>query len=280
MSSFSLIEAIGNRTDVAVLQEAIENGLADVNEKDQNGFSVLVYAIEWSLNDFATYLIEKGAELNATTFYVACLTWNYGQIKLHLDKGLSPNEGFQGYMPLHTVLAASDRLRNSPKYADLEKIVQLLIENQADIHLKNADLAQTPLHFAAYYGEHNLVAKLLEVGAEITVVDKNGFNPLHQTCIGGYSSFVIQQLIHAGANPNVQDSYHGQTALHLAVLHYNYDAVCVLKHLQADKSIGLTTPLPFYNQDPYFDVVFPVGTTPLDIARTLQMYEIADVLDF
>ena len=278
MVEFSLIKALRDQEQTEDLINEIEKGNASIHEKDEHGFSVLVYAIEWGLTDFAEFLIQKGAVLNEITFYVAALTWNVSLIKLHLEANLSPDLSYSGYTPLNTAIAALDRHMDANKYGSLVSIVDLLIDHEADVNFKNEGLGQSALHLAAHYGAKKLVTKLLQKGADISAEDNQGYSPLHHVCLGGYDISVIQQLLDTGADINIQDSIYGQTPLHLAVLFYRYNAVVMLKQLGANQYIRTSKELPFKNEKPYFDLEFPIGTSPLDIAKKLEMDDIRNVL--
>lgn len=274
---FSLIKGIQQKKDTAILVKEIEQGNASVNEQDSRGFPILLYAIEWRKEDFADYLVEKGATLTATTFYVSALTWNLKYVKKHLENGLDSDLAFSGYTPLLCALATLDRNKMS-EIAKLEQIVDLLLERGADVNAQNKEQLQIPLHFAAHHGAHQLVSKLLKHNADISIKDKSGFTALHHTCIGGSrNAYVVQQLVGAKAGLNVVAN-NGCTPLHLAVLHYHYDEVVVLKHFQAKLNKGTTRAYHFQHKKPDFDVVFPVGTTAYQMAERLQMNEIADAL--
>lgn len=278
MGQFSLIKALRDKTPIEEIIEAIRAGKADIDERDEKNVSILGYAIQQNLDEITSYLIKKGARLNAQTFYASAYTWNAQLVELHLNKGLHPDLSQNGYTPLLTAMNSLDRLRNSSLYPNLEKIVRLLLENGADIHATDAELGQNALHLACHYGTKRLVTKLLEHYAEIDVEDHEGYTPLHHVCVGGYDFSIIEQLLEYGADLNIPDSKHGRTPLHTAVLFYRYNAVCLLKKLKADKSIGLSQPFHFQNKKPYFDIIFPTGTTPFQMATQLKMHEIASVL--
>jgi hypothetical protein len=279
MANFSLIEGLKNKATTQTLIDEIEKGNASIHEKDGRDLPVLVYAIEWSINDFAEYLVDKGAALNELSFYVSAMMWNANLVELHLDAGLDADSIYLGYTPLNTAISALDRHINSNRYAELLRIVDLLIAHQADVNFQNSDLGQSALHLAAHYGAKTIVTTLLENGADIEVEDKQGYTALHHVCIGDYEAMVIQQLLDAGADMDVQDSIYGQTPLHVAVLFHSFNSVMVLKKLGATAQyIGITKDLPFKNDKPYFDLIFPIGTTALDMAKQLGMDDIKNVL--
>lgn len=57
----------------------------------------------------------------------------------------------------------------------------------------------TPLQTAARHGRDDVVAFLIEKGADLNVVDSYGYTPLHLAATGGYLG-IVKQLVKAGAN--------------------------------------------------------------------------------
>jgi cytohesin len=72
----------------------------------------------------------------------------------------------------------------------------------------------TPLLAAIQKGNHTAVYALINVGADITVVDENGWTALHWAAHSQNPKIVII-LIDCGADPNVAD-FEGATPLHIA----------------------------------------------------------------
>ena len=54
----------------------------------------------------------------------------------------------------------------------LDDIAQILIQHKADIHSKN-NMAQTPLHVAARWGQGGVVKLLIQNGSEVCELDLN-----------------------------------------------------------------------------------------------------------
>jgi hypothetical protein len=80
------------------------------------------------------------------------------------------------------------------------------------------------LHRAAGQGRLDLVKRFIADEAnDLNLLDEKGMTPLHHAVFGGHVD-VINALLDAGANPNVQ-AEHGITPLHLAAACIQY-AVC------------------------------------------------------
>ena len=92
-----------------------------------------------------------------------------------LDSGIDPNKDpvpvdipLEGAYPLHLAVVKGNK-----------EIVRILLNNEADIDLKakNNDQA-TPLAWAAFFGQKDMVSLLIESGAAINILDANHATPL------------------------------------------------------------------------------------------------------
>ena len=100
---------------------------ADINAKDNQGFSPLIYAAQQGHLPLVDLLVLRGADLN--------LANNYGATSLSM--------------------AAQDGLL---------EVVKLLVKKGSNID-QSADLGVTPLHKAALYGHQEIVDYLMSKGA-------------------------------------------------------------------------------------------------------------------
>ena len=92
--------------------------------------------------------------------------------------------------------------------------VKAKLEAGADVMARDA-YDQTPLHFAAEYGEESgVIESLLEAGADVMAKDEEGYTPLHAAA-GSDTPENIQALIEAGADVMARNMY-GDTPLHFA----------------------------------------------------------------
>lgn len=95
---------------------------------------------------------------------------------------------------------------------------------------------RTPLMYAAYFGETELVRSMLARGADPDAEDTNERTALMAASIQGHTE-VVELLLKAGANPNKKDSPSGGTALMAAVAANNPDIVRLLCQYGANPSI-------------------------------------------
>ncbi|HUE77561.1 MAG TPA: ankyrin repeat domain-containing protein [Longimicrobiales bacterium] len=90
-------------------------------------------------------------------------------------------------------------------------------------------LGWTPLHLAAFFGQPEATAWLLEKGADTKARSRNAEanTPLHAALAGANDSVVIGLLLEAGADPNA-GAAQGVTPLHLAASRGNGEVVDLL----------------------------------------------------
>jgi ankyrin repeat protein len=121
---------------------------ADVNAKNNEGVTPLIWAIAKRKPSLAKLLIKNGADVNVAI----------------------TNGDLEGSTPLHFAAGESD------SGGDLETANELIAAG-AKIDTKNKD-GQTPLYVAAINGLDAIVDLLLQKGAEINAKDTDGRTPL------------------------------------------------------------------------------------------------------
>ena len=96
----------------------------------------------------------------------------------------------------------------------------------------------TPLHLASFFGCDDVVAMLLERGADANIVTPNAAKllPIH-SAVAARSVDVVRRLLDAGADPNVQQ-HGGWTPLHAAYQHDLREMVDLLESRGADSSVA------------------------------------------
>ena len=102
-----------------------------------------------------------------------------------------------------------------------------LIQQGADVNLGNLHDGITPLHDAAREGDRDVVAFVLQKGAQVDSMSDKGTTPLMRAAVGG-SVPAIRCLIAFGADVTLKDKA-GATAERFAVKYGNNEARDVLK---------------------------------------------------
>ena len=124
------------RGNLARVKEFVEAG-ADVNAKNENGHTVLMFAASNDQTAIVKYLVEKGANVNAKN--------NYGWTAL----------------------------MSAVENGDID-IAKYLVEKGADVNAKDKYWENTSLMVAVEKDDINLVKYLVEKGADVNAKDKYG----------------------------------------------------------------------------------------------------------
>ena len=114
--------------------------------------------------------------------------------------------------------------------------VEAIIEHGADVNAVN-NKGQSPLWFACADGQESFVKILLDTGAEPNIADKNEDSCLHAAISGQCSTETIQKLIDHGARVNAVNK-DGATPLLLACGIAHSTAVALLLKAKADPNIA------------------------------------------
>jgi len=134
-----------------------------------------------------------------------------------------------------------DQNQKTPLHLALESghidIARYLIELGADINLKDKDAA-SPLHNAAYLGNLEIVDRLIKKGAaSVNEGNFRGQTPLHFACEKGHPE-VVARLLDAGADIEAGDAL-GRTPLMVTSMSRNMEVVKILMKRGADINASL-----------------------------------------
>jgi len=157
-----------------------------IDAPDADGQTPLHYACRAGQVEIAQSLIENGANL-----------------QLHDADGL---------FPLHYAVASNS--------ARLLSVFVSLIKNKNDWNIQCHDTGETPLHKAIKsWAYPATIQRLLDLGADTTIMDKRGLTPLHLAVMEG--NFLIAEILldHINLKKIPLDQYRdnrGFTALHYA----------------------------------------------------------------
>jgi len=127
------------------------------------------------------------------------------------------------------MLEGHNEIINAAKTDDLAQLKSLLATDAALVHARDVD-GSTPLHCAVWKGHQEIVAFLLNAGADVNAHNSNerwGTTPLHAAAHANQAA-IAALLIKHGADLNAKD-LNGKTPLHHATFHKAKKAADLLR---------------------------------------------------
>jgi ankyrin repeat protein len=118
---------------------------------------------------------------------------------------------------------------------DRKEIATLLLDNEAEIDARSEERGWTPLMFAAYDNNADMVRLLLDRGADVNARNIYGWSILTVTARVGHLE-IVQELIDRGAELNIKNE-DGMTALMWAANEGHIDVVNALLDAGANPDI-------------------------------------------
>lgn len=223
-----LNDAVHKNNYKKVIQLLTTNSYIDINEKDHEGRTSLIYAISQDYKALATILIEAGADINVvdklnkmSPLHYAVMYNDLEMINVLIKRNANLNlKEEQGRTALHyaVFLGAWDA-------------ATCLMENGSDIYTRNKNESSL-LHTVAMHGDNTFIDELVKRHIKINAYDNIENTPLHYAC--AYNNpYTIYFLIKKGAEVNASN-HDGETPLHLAALHGNDECVDAMIGFNAD----------------------------------------------
>ena len=158
--------------DNSTVQRLLSQG-ANVNAKDKDGYTALIWASEEGRVNVVQTLLDRGADVNAKEN-------RYG---------------------VNALMLAS--------YRGHTDVVRALLERGADINAKDLETGDTALMAASEQGHTDVVQVLLANGAEVNVKDTNGETALSLATRKGYDEIVKLLHQHGTVKNSVKDDKAG-----------------------------------------------------------------------
>ena len=219
--------AAANDKKGAVVRRLINAG-ADVNAKDNYGWTPLSCASKNGNLDVVIALMGAGADVNAKAKDDHCI------IPLHLASNNGHTDIVTALINIGADINAKTKDKSTPLHsasiAGRTDIVIALINAGADVNSKRND-GWTPLHSASYNGLTDVAIALINAGADVNAINKYREMPLHFASENGYLDIVIA-LINAGAKLNMK-GYEGRTPLDIALRNSRTEVAKVLREAGA-----------------------------------------------
>lgn len=98
------------------------------------------------------------------------------------------------------------------------EIIQLLIENGAQLGARDSHKGEMPIHWVAGYGPIDNMKFLIDSGADVNARDNDDNNPLHHAALKGTSEKILM-LLRLGTDVNLKNRI-GKNAWAYAQLNY------------------------------------------------------------
>ncbi len=194
-----------------ILRMLIDNG-ANLNLKDNGGDTALIWAANAEHKEAVTMLIDAGADINIQNVNGnTALIWavyrgnsEIAQMLINAEADINIQDA-DGNTALLWALIKMWNEDNHPliqvtksKKAEYEKIIQMLIDNGADLNTKNEK--GTALIWAVNGGYKEVVKMLIDGGADVNIPGRDGITALMWAVDKGNLE-IVKMLIDAKADP-------------------------------------------------------------------------------
>ena len=198
----------------------IKHGAHDVDLQDKNGKTALHHAVYGSdvSCEILSCLIRIGADVNAcannggTPLMIAAVKGDINTVSSLVKFGANVDlQGKAGHTALHHAVLGPQ--------ASICEILSCLIKSGADVNAHTFH-KETPLMLASDEGHVNVVAFLIEHGADVDLQDKDGNTALHYAArCSDFFPEIVEMLLNLGASHMC--NHQGLTPLHEACIATN-----------------------------------------------------------
>jgi ankyrin repeat protein len=198
--------------------EALINGGADVNERNNSRLTPLHLAAARNRVDTARLLIDRGAEINVqdemdlAPIHLATKNQHTAILELLASKGVNPEVRGKAFGVTGNDVTALHLAASEGYVATAEA---LIVHGKANSNSRSLTDRRTPLHYAAGNDHSALADLLVQHGAEVDARDAHGETPLHYAVREGAFA-TVQFLLSKGADVNAQNG-NGSTPMTFAV---------------------------------------------------------------
>ena len=186
----------------------IEHRINDINAKDNEGETALMYAAFDGKTSYLDTLIKAGADVNAkqnndkTALEFASLNGHTGAVINLLKAGAEVNH--QDKFGENALMAAA--------MSDHSSIIDILIKAGADVNAKN-NKGFTALMVVAAKCSSNTADLLIKAGADVNAQNNESYTALYYA-FANANIYVMETLLNNHAYPDIEYD-HGETLLHL-----------------------------------------------------------------
>jgi ankyrin repeat protein len=240
---------------VGVARLLLDHGAHIDQRAPLHGHTPLIDAVWHKHLPMVEFLLERGADTEVR----ARLGYTAGEMRMLAGRDdMTPYEEAIARACRERAARRDEPLRRAAREGDAVA-ARAAIAAGADLDSLDAD-GQNPLLDAAMYGHAEVVAVLLEAGADPRIVDRGNMlaTPGHKAGYMGHAEVARLLVADPRFEIDAQGPYNGFTALHDAVWHGHRDAAAV--YVEAGARLDLrshygTTPLEMARQYGYADIV-------------------------
>ena len=206
--------------DAILIKDPSKTNLQDIDFSDFD----FVKAVQYGATDRVRELIDAGQDVNlpdndtVTSLHWAAINNRVEIVKLLIEKNATV-DARGGDLN-------STALQWATRQGHLASVV-LLINAGADPQIKDAE-GCSAIHLAAQFGHTAVVAYLIARNVSPDTFDAGGMTALMWSSWKIVTLDPVRLLLTLGANPNLQDLTHGNTALHWAIMARNFRAIHTL----------------------------------------------------
>jgi len=234
-----LVEAVKHGDAQAVSALLTE---ADVNAREPDGATALLWAVQWDDLETADLLIRAGAHVDVandygvTPLWMAATNGSAAMIEKLLNAGADPNSALPNGETVVMTAARTGRVdavtallsrgarvdgaedvkgQTALMWALSERhldVAEALIASGADVQARSTS-GFSPILFAARQGDLDAVKMLLDRGADVGETALDGTSVLHMATVRGHVE-LVEFLLDQGVDPNADGN--GYTPLHWA----------------------------------------------------------------
>ena len=225
----SLINLAASRGLHKMVNVLLENG-AKIHDKEPDTENTpLHFAVENRHDNVVETLLKLGADVDTKNIhgYTPLMT-AFSQNQIAIAKMLLKNNA--------NLKEATDKLGTNPLHIAVKKghldLIALLIEHGADIECRKKD-GLTALLYAVGYKNIDALQILIDHGANVNTpaIVKDAITPLQKACADG-SKNIVEMLLKNGVDIEAKNS-HGKTALRYAVFFNKIEIVELLVKYKA-----------------------------------------------